>query len=41
MRAGQGTAAAFIAVTLAFLALFLLGWRVAARAVATVHRVPG
>jgi hypothetical protein len=25
--AGQGTAAAFIAVTLAFLALFLLGWR--------------
>jgi hypothetical protein len=39
--AGQGTAAAFIAVTLAFLALFLLGWRVAARAVATVRRVPG
>jgi Protein of unknown function (DUF3054) len=26
--AGQGTAAAFIVVTLAFLALFLLGWRV-------------
>jgi Protein of unknown function (DUF3054) len=25
--AGQGTAAAFILVTLAFLALFLLGWR--------------
>jgi Protein of unknown function (DUF3054) len=39
--AGQGTAAAFIAVTLAFLALFLLGWRVVARAVATGHRVPG
>jgi FtsH-binding integral membrane protein len=30
--AGQGTAAAFIAVTLAFLALLLLGWRVIARA---------
>lgn len=29
--AGQGTAAAFIAVTFAFLALFLLGWRVAWR----------
>jgi DUF3054 family protein len=27
--AGQGTAAAFIAVALAFLALFLLGWRLA------------
>jgi hypothetical protein len=27
--AGQGTAAAFIAVAAAFLALFLLGWRVA------------
>ena len=27
--AGQGTAAAFIAVATAFLALFLLGWRVA------------
>jgi hypothetical protein len=38
--AGQGTAAAFIAVTLAFLALFLLGWRVAARAAAAVRRVP-
>ena len=32
--AGQGTAAAFIAVTLAFLALFLLGWRAVARTVA-------
>ncbi len=38
--AGQGTATAFIFVTLAFLALFLLGWRVAARAVATMRRVP-
>jgi hypothetical protein len=28
--AGQGTAPAFIAVALAFLALFLLGWRVVA-----------
>ena len=25
--AGQGTAAAFVAVALAFLGLFLLGWR--------------
>jgi Protein of unknown function (DUF3054) len=33
--AGQGTAAAFIVVTLAFLALFVLGWRVAARIVTT------
>ncbi len=39
--AGQGTAAAFIAVTLAFLALFLLGWRVAAHAVGAARRVPG
>jgi hypothetical protein len=30
--AGQGTAPAFIAVALAFLALFLLGWRVVALA---------
>jgi hypothetical protein len=29
--AGQGTAAAFIVVALAFLGLFLLGWRVVAR----------
>ncbi len=29
--AGQGTALAFICVTLAFLALFILGWRVIAR----------
>jgi Protein of unknown function (DUF3054) len=33
--AGQGTAAAFIVVALGFLALFLLGWRVAARIVTT------
>jgi hypothetical protein len=30
---GQGTAVAFIAVALAFLALFLLGWRLLARLV--------
>jgi hypothetical protein len=36
--AGQGTAAAFIGVALAFLALFLLGWRVAARIVLTKQR---
>jgi hypothetical protein len=36
--AGQGTAAAFIGVTLAFLALFLLGWRVAARIVLARQR---
>ena len=29
--AGQGTAAAFVLVTLAFLGLFLLGWRLVAR----------
>lgn len=33
--AGQGTAAAFIVVTLAFLGLFILGWRVVYRIVAT------
>jgi hypothetical protein len=33
--AGQGTAAAFIVVALAFLALFLLGWRVVVRLVGT------
>ncbi len=32
--AGQGTALAFIGVTLAFLGLFILGWRVLARIVA-------
>ena len=31
--AGQGTAVAFIVVALAFLGLFLLGWRLAARLV--------
>jgi len=31
--AGQGTAAAFIAVALAFLGLFLLGWRLVANRV--------
>ena len=31
--AGQGTAAAFIGVALAFLGLFLLGWRAVARVV--------
>jgi Protein of unknown function (DUF3054) len=31
--AGQGTAAAFIAVALAFLGLFMLGWRIVARVV--------
>jgi hypothetical protein len=39
--AGQGTAAAFIAVALAFLGLFLLGWRaVAAVIVARRDRAP-
>ena len=32
---GQGTAAAFILVALAFLGLFMLGWRVVARAMAS------
>jgi hypothetical protein len=31
--AGQGTAAAFIVVTLAFLGLFVLGWRVVAKVI--------
>nr|MDQ2815294.1 DUF3054 family protein [Actinomycetota bacterium] len=30
---GQGTAVAFVVVALAFLGLFLLGWRLAARLV--------
>ena len=34
--AGQGTAAAFIVVALAFLGLFLLGWRLAARAMRAI-----
>jgi Protein of unknown function (DUF3054) len=36
--AGQGTAAAFIAVATAFLALFLLGWRVALSALRHFRR---
>jgi hypothetical protein len=39
--AGQGTAIAFIGVTLAFLALFMLGWRVAARIVSIRLRAAG
>jgi hypothetical protein len=39
--AGQGTAAAFIGVTLAFLALFLLGWRIVAGIVLTRQRAAG
>jgi hypothetical protein len=40
---GQGTAAAFILVALAFLGLFILGWRVVARAMASFRatRQPG
>jgi hypothetical protein len=37
--AGQGTTVAFMAVALAFLALFLLGWRVVVRIVATRLRL--
>ena len=41
MIAGQGTAFAFILVALAFLGLFLLGWRLAARLVSPVpYAVP-
>ena len=39
--AGQGTAIPFIAVTLAFLGLFILGWRAAVLAIARRRRVPG
>lgn len=41
--AGQGTAMAFIGVALAFLGLFLLGWRLLARLVAVraVHQPDG
>jgi hypothetical protein len=39
--AGQGTAAAFIGVTLAFLAMFLLGWRIVAGIVLTRQRAAG
>jgi Protein of unknown function (DUF3054) len=35
---GQGIAVAFIAVALAFLALFLLGWRMLARLAPLAHR---
>lgn len=35
--AGQGTAAAFVAVSLAFLGLFLLGWRAVARLAPTAR----
>jgi hypothetical protein len=38
---GQGTAVAFIIVALAFLGLFLLGWRLAAALVARVRATPG
>jgi hypothetical protein len=39
---GQGTELAFIAVSAAFLGLFLLGWRVvAARVPAVRSRIPG
>jgi hypothetical protein len=34
---GQGTAVAFVIVALAFLGLFLLGWRLAAKLVARGH----
>ncbi len=37
--AGQGTAVAFIIVALAFLGLFLLGWRLAWNLVTTKLRV--
>ena len=37
---GQGTAPAFIAVALAFLGLFLLGWRLLAQAVTGVRSRP-
>lgn len=39
--AGQGTEFAFILVSLAFLGLFLLGWRVVARILAVRTRIPG
>jgi hypothetical protein len=37
---GQGTAPAFIGVALAFLGLFLLGWRLLAQAVTGVRSRP-
>ena len=39
--AGQGTAAAFIAVALAFLGLFLLGWRLLPAAWKCIGHRPG
>jgi hypothetical protein len=42
VAAGQGTQIDFIAVSAAFLGLFLLGWRVAATRVPAVRsRIPG
>jgi len=37
---GQGTAAAFIVVALAFLGLFMLGWRLCAGLIARRSRIP-
>ena len=37
VASGQGTTFAFILVALAFLGLFLLGWRVAARVAASIR----
>jgi hypothetical protein len=34
---GQGTAVAFIVVALAFLGLFLLGWRILARYIQVIR----
>lgn len=39
--AGQGTAVAFIAVALAFLGLFLLGWRVLVRYIPVIDSLSG
>jgi hypothetical protein len=38
VAAGQGTAVAFVGVALAFLGLFLLGWRLAARLIPRLTR---
>ncbi|MDA8283318.1 MAG: DUF3054 domain-containing protein [Actinomycetota bacterium] len=40
VMAGQGTEAAFVAVALAFVGLFLLGWRLAALVAVRVRRPP-
>ena len=37
---GQGTAAAFIVVALAFLGLFMLGWRLCAAGITRRSRIP-